>query len=261
MQDSVSQIFDASAVRRQRDRAAARLGTVAEVLEDLAARLLDRLDDTKARFESALEIGGRGSVAPALASRGMQVVSADFSAKMAIRAGGLPVAIDAEALPFGAQKFDLIVAHLSLHWVNDLPGALLQLRRSLRPGGLFLASMPSLGTLAELRSALLEAEAMLRGGASPRVSPYPDLRDCAGLLQRAGFALPVADVEEIEFLYANPLTLLHELRAAGETNAVSARSRKIPPRALFPLALANLPRHDGRAVATLRMAIMTGWNA
>jgi len=260
MGERVTEIFDAAAVRRQRARAAARLGPVDSVLEDLAARLLDRLDDTKRRFTSALEIGGRGCVAPALAARGMQVVSADFSEQMAALAGGLPVAIDGEALPFGAQKFDLVVAHLSLHWVNDLPGALLQLRRALKPDGLFLASVPVLGTLGELRTALLEAEAMLTGGVSPRVSPFPELRDCAGLLQRAGFSLPVADVEEIEFLYAEPLALLRDLRAAGECNAVTARSRKIPPRALFPLALSQLPQRDGRTVATLRIAIMTGWN-
>jgi NADH dehydrogenase [ubiquinone] 1 alpha subcomplex assembly factor 5 len=125
---------------------------------------------------------------------------------------------------------------------------------------LFLASMPVLGTLGELRAALLEAEAALTGGVSPRVSPFPELRDCAGLLQRAGFSLPVADVEEIAFLYADPLALLHDLRAAGEGNAVAARSRNIPPRALFPMALSQLPQRDGRVVATLRMAIMTGWN-
>jgi len=260
MSEAAPRIFDAMTVRRHRARSAARLESVGAVLQDLASRLLDRLDDTKARFGSALEIGGRGFVAAALASRGCAVVSADFSAEMAAKAGGLPVAIDGEALPFGAQSFDLVVAHLSLHWVNDLPGALLQLRRALKPGGLFLASMPVLGTLAELRTALLEAESALTGGVNPRVSPYPELRDCAGLLQRAGFALPVADLEEIEFLYANPLHLLRELRDAGETNAITARSKTIPPRALFPLALSNLPQRDGRTLATLRMAIMTGWN-
>ncbi len=254
-------IFDSLAVRRHRDRAAPQLGKVAAVLEDLAERLLDRLDDTKARFSSALEIGGRGSIAAKLQARGCQVISADFSAKVAAQAGGLPVAIDGEALPFGAGRFDLVVAHLSLHWVNDLPGALIQLRHACKPGGLFLASMPVLGTLAELRTGLLDAELALTGKVSPRVSPYPDLRDCAGLLQRAGFLLPVADVEEIALLYANPFDLLRELRAAGETNAVAARSRSIPPRALFPLALSNLPTQDGRTVATLKMAIMTGWNA
>jgi len=252
-------IFDGKSVRRHRDRAVARLGRVAPVLDDLAARLLDRLDDTKARFSTALELGGRGSIAANLQGRGIQVVSADFSAAMAASAGGLAVAIDGEALPFGPRNFDLIIAHLSLHWVNDLPGALLQLRQALMPGGLFLASMPALGTLAELRTALLDAELTLTGGVSPRVSPYPDLRDCAGLLQRAGFSLPVADVEEIQFQYANPLALLHDLRAAGETNAVAARSRKIPPKALFPMALSTLPTQNGRTVATLKLAIMTGW--
>lgn len=256
---SGAEIFDTRAVRLHRARAAASVATLAPVLDDLAARLLDRLDDTKTTFKTALDFGGRGSVAPLLAARGMSVMSADLSGAMAARAGGLPMEVDGEALPFGDQHFDLIVAHLSLHWVNDLPGALIQLRRALRPNGLFLASMPTLGTLQELRSALLEVEHRLTGAVNPRVSPFPDLRDCAGLLQRAGFALPVADVEDIEFLYANPLNLLYELRHAGEANAVLARSRNIPPREMFPAALEQLSRRDGRYVATLRMAIMTGW--
>ncbi len=106
--------------------------------------------------------------------------------------------------------------------------------------------MPVLGTLHELRLALLEAEEALTGRVSPRVSPFPELRDCAGLLQRAGFTHPVADIEELNFLYANPLALLHELRDAGETNALQGRSRTIPPRALFPAALAALPQEEGR---------------
>jgi len=255
---SDAEIFDKNAVRRHRDRAAGTIHTVLPVLDELADRLLDRLDDTNRRFKTALDLGGRGSIGPKLAARGMTVVSADLSPLLAGR-GDLGVAADPEFLPFGAAKFDLIIAHLSLHWVNDLPGALIQLRRSLQPEGLFLASMPALGTLGALRTALLEAEEMLTGAVNPRISPYPDLRDCAGLLQRAGFSLPVADVEDIEFLYANPLALLHELRAAGETNAVLARRRKIPPRALFPTALAALPMREGRYVAKLRMAIMTGW--
>jgi SAM-dependent methyltransferase len=252
-------IFDARAIRRHRDRAAATINQVAPVLDDLAARLLDRLDDTTARFTSALDFGGRGSIAPSLLARAMSVVSADLSAAMAARAGGHPVAIDPDALPFGAETFDLIIAHCSLHWINDLPGALIQLRRALRPGGLFLASLPVLGTLAALRTAFLDAEHALTGAVNPRISPFPDLRDCAGLLQRAGFALPVADVEDIDLLYASPLALLHDLRAAGETNAVLARSRASPPRALFPAALAALPTRNGRTIATLRLAIMTGW--
>ena len=253
------QVFDRAAVRRHRDRAAPVVDRVADVLRDAAERLLDRLDDTTVRFKQALDVGGRGVVAPLLRERGMAVISSDLSPAMAARNGGLCVAADDEFLPFASASFDLVVASLSLHWVNDLPGALIQLRHGLRPGGLLLASMPALGTLDELRRALTEAEAVLTGGAAPRVSPFPDLRDCAGLLQRAGYALPVADVETIRLRYADPLVLLSDLRAAGESNAVLLRDRRVPPRDLFPAALAAMPEEGGRVCVTLRMAVMTGW--
>ncbi len=253
------QVFDRGAVRRHRDRAADSVDEVGDILRDAAERLLDRLDDTTRRFAQALDVGGRGLVAPLLRARGIATVACDLSPRMAARAGGPAVAADEEWLPFAPASFDLVVASLSLHWVNDLPGALIQLRQALRPDGLLLASLPALGTLAELRAALTEAEAALTGGAAPRVSPFPDLRDCAALLQRAGFALPVADVEEIRLLYADPYRLLRDLRAAGEANAVALRDRRPPPRALFPSALAALPTQDGRSVATLRLAVMTGW--
>ena len=252
-------VFDRAAVRRHRDRAAASVAAVADILRDAADRLLDRLDDTTRRFTAALDVGGRGVVAPLLRARGIATLACDLSPAMAARAGAPAAAPTRSGCRSRRRSFDLIVASLSLHWVNDLPGALIQLRQALRPDGLLLASLPVLGTLAELRTALTEAEAALTGGAAPRVSPFPDLRDCAGLLQRAGFALPVADLEEIRLLYADPLALLRDLRAAGEGNAVALRDRRIPPRALFPAALAALPREDGRAVATLRLAMLTGW--
>jgi SAM-dependent methyltransferase len=252
-------VFDRTAVRLHRDRAAKTVHQVADVLHDAADRLLDRLDDTTRRFTDALDVGGRGIIAPRLRARGMQVVSCDISAAMAALNGNLYVAADEEFLPFAAARFDLVVASLSLHWVNDLPGALLQLRRTLRPGGLLLASMPALGTLSELRTALTEAEAEVAGGVSPRVSPFPELRDCAHLLQRAGFLLPVADMEDIRLLYANPLAILTDLRAAGETNALRQRARSKPATALFPAALGRLPTEDDRAAVTLRLAVMTGW--
>jgi SAM-dependent methyltransferase len=251
-------VFDRRAVRLHRDRAAATVAQLAPLLTDLAERLIDRLDDTTRRFTRALDVGGRGVVAPLLRARGIGVVSCDLSPAMAALSG-LCVAADEEFLPFGPASFDLVVASLSLHWVNDLPGALLQLRRCLTPQGLLLASLPALGSAAELRTALAEAELALTGGVSPRVSPFADLRDCAGLLQRAGFALPVADLEEIALLYADPLSALRELRAAGETNAVAARHRQAPPAALFGQALAALPTQTGRARLTLRLAVMTGW--
>ncbi len=247
---------------KHRERAAARLDGLRPVLTDLAGRLLDRLDDTSRVFTTALDFGGRGAVAPLLAARGIAVTSADFSPAMAAQAGGTMLVLPgAEDFTLPEAAYDLVVAHLSLHFLDDLPGALIQLRRALKPSGLFLASMPALGTLQTLREALLEAEEALTGGVSPRISPFPALSDCAGLLQRAGFTLPVADVEEISFLYANPLALLHELRDAGETNALAQRSRKTPPRALFPAALAALPQEQGRTKAVLRMAVLTGWAA
>ncbi len=257
---SDARIFDRGAVRRHRDRAAAAgPGEAAEVLRDVADRLLDRLDDTTRRFAAALDVGGRGVVAPLLRERGIAVVSCDLSPRMAALNGGTAVAADEELLPFAPGSFDLVVANLSLHWVNDLPGCLVQLRRALRPDGLFLASLPALGTLDGLRGALTEAELALRGGAAPRVSPFAELRDCASLLQRAGFAMPVADSDELTLLYADPLALLRELRAAGESNAVLLRDRRTPPRALFPAALAAMPQRDGRLAARLRLAMLTGW--
>jgi SAM-dependent methyltransferase len=252
-------VFDRLAVRRHRDRAAGQISRVADVLRDAADRLLDRLDDTNRRFSRALDVGGRGVVAPMLRERGIGVVSCDLSPAMAGLNGAPAVAVDEEFLPFATASFDLITASLSLHWVNDLPGALIQLRQALRPGGLFLASLPVLGTLAELRSALTEAEAALTGGASPRISPFPELRDCAHLLQRAGFVLPVADLTELRLLYADPFALLRDLRAAGETNAVRLRERAPAPRALFPAALAALPIEAERVAISLRMAVLTGW--
>lgn len=255
-------VFDRRAVRLHRDRAAATVHGVADVLRDAAERLLDRLDDTTARFTQALDVGGRGVVAPLLRARGIGVVSCDLStamARLSVGGGSSAVAADEERLPFAAGAFDLVVASLALHWVNDLPGALIQLRMALRPGGLLLASVPVLGTLGALRTALAEAELGLTGGGAPRVSPFPDLRDLAGLMQRAGFEVPVADAEEIALAYADPFALLRDLRAAGEANAVVLRDKRVPPAGLFPAALAGLPTESGRATVMLRLGTVTGF--
>jgi SAM-dependent methyltransferase len=253
-------IFDRALLRRRRDRAAGTQHLVGPILEDLADRLLDRLDDTTRRFSRALDLGGRGVIAPRLAARGIPfVVSADLSPRMAALGSSLCLAADEEWLPFAPGSFDLVIAAFSLHWVNDLPGALIQIRRALVPDGLFLGAMPGLPTLQELRTALAAAEADLRGGLAPRVSPFPELRDAAALLQRAGFALPVADAEDIALRYRTPLALFRDLRAAGETNAVRARDRRTPPRALFPAAAARLPQDPEGIPATLRLIVLTGW--
>ena len=254
-----SLIFDRALLRRRRDRAAAHVADVAPVLAAAADMLLDRLDDTTRRFSRALEIGGRGVVAPMLLARGIaEVVSLDLSPAMASRAGGVAVAGDEEMLPFAEGAFDLVVASLSLHMVNDLPGALIQIRRALRPDGLFLASLPGLGSLQALREALVVAEVAVSGGASPRVSPFAELRDMAALLQRAGFALPVADQQMLDLAYRSALGLVADLRAAGEQNTVLARDGRTPPRGLFAQAFAALEASLPIAMP-LPLLIMTGW--
>ncbi len=134
---------------------------------------------------------------------------------------------DEEALPFADESFDLIVAPLTLQFVNDLPGALVQIRRCLKPDGLFIGGMLGGATLQELRRAWLEAEAEISGGASPRVAPFADVRDLGGLLQRAGFALPVVDADVVRVRYPSPLALMHELRAMGAGNVLDDR-RRVP---------------------------------
>ena len=247
--------FDRRAVALHRRRAAPGIGRVTPVLEEFADRLLERLDDVRRPFSRALDVGGRGAIAPRLQARGTDVVALDLAPGMP----GTTVVGDEERLPFADGVFDLVVANLSLHWANDLPGVLIQLRRALRPDGLMLASLPVLDTGGDLRRALLAAEADLRGGAAPRVSPMPMLADCAALLQRAGFALPVADAERLMLSYADPFDIVRDLRAAGETNALALRDRTSPPRALLPLALSRLPERDGRIPVTLEVAMLTGW--
>ncbi|HZD24669.1 MAG TPA: methyltransferase domain-containing protein, partial [Alphaproteobacteria bacterium] len=168
-----------------------------------------------------------------------------------------------EALPFQPGSFDLVLSALSLHWVNDLPGALLQIRGALKPDGLFLAAMLGGDTLMELREALLLAEMELTGGASPRISPMADLREAGALLQRAGFALPVADSDRLTLTYAEPFSLLRELRGLGEASAGGSRPRGFARRALFEAAARIYhERHagpDGRIPATFEVLYLIGW--
>ncbi|NHN86216.1 methyltransferase domain-containing protein [Acetobacter musti] len=255
--------FDRKAVRLHRDRAASTLGSVADLLGEAADRLLERLDDLTRTFPLALDIGGRGATYPGLRARGIDIISCDFSPKLARQAPPPSVCVDEEFLPFGEHRFDLVVANLSLHWVNDLPGTFAQIRHILKPDGLFLASIPVLPTLSGLRECLSEAELAISGGVSPRISPFPALRDCASLLQRAGFALPVVDAETMDIRYRSGLALLRDLRAAGEGNAVALRDRRTPPASLFPAALSLFEdRHagpDGTIATPLHMAILSAW--
>jgi SAM-dependent methyltransferase len=270
MSDSV--VFDRRAVRLHRERAARGFAAHDFLHREAASRLAERLDEIKRQFPCALALGAPGGVLPRmLAGRNgtATLIATDPAAAMLRRAGaGRPgvashAVADEEWLPFAPASFDLVVSCLGLHWVNDLPGALVQIRRALKPDGLFLASLLGGATLAELRRALIEAEIAERGGASPRISPAIELREAAALLQRAGFALPVADSDAVTVRYKHALDLMRDLRGMGETNAVIARPRNFTRRGVL-LRAAEAYRTmfadaEGRMPATFEIVTLTGW--
>lgn len=259
-------VFDRHSVRRHRDRAAAELGRYDFLLRVVADRLADRLLDFARPFPVALELGAHGGQFAAVrGSRGgiERLIQTDLSARMLSRANGMRAVCDEEHLPFASGRFDLVLSNLSLHWINDLPGALIQARRCLKPDGLFMTAMLGEETLTELRQSLLVAEAEISGGVSPRVSPMAGLRDAGALMQRAGFALPVVDSDRITLTFTDPFALMHELRGLGETNAV--RQRLIGPTRRELFARAAIHYHErfadaeGRIPATFDILYLTGW--
>ncbi|HEY3146883.1 MAG TPA: methyltransferase domain-containing protein [Dongiaceae bacterium] len=259
-----ARIFDRRLLRLRRGRSARDLHAHDFLLREIAERLADRLSDIARAFPLALDLGTRaGLLASTLKGRGgIETLIQSAASKHALHAG-LGVIADEEALPFKAECFDAILSNLALHWVNDLPGALAQIRASLKPDGLFLASLFGTGTLAELRTSLMEAELAETGGASPRVSPFADLRDAAGLLQRAGFALPVADLDTVTVTYGDFFALLRDLRGMGEANALIDRLRHPTRRTVFARAAAiyqdRFANSEGRLPATFQVLFLTGW--
>jgi NADH dehydrogenase [ubiquinone] 1 alpha subcomplex assembly factor 5 len=261
----VTSLFDRRAWRLHRERAA-RSGCADFLHVEIAARILDRLDDVGRQFRAVLDLGSHaGALARVLADRpGVDsVVAAEPALVFLVQGAAVSVAADPELLPFRDASFDLVVSALALHWVADLPGTLVQLRRALKPDGLFLGAMLGGVTLAELRTVLIEAELAEEGGVSPRVSPTADLADAAALLQRAGFAMPVADADTITVTYPDILALMHDLRAMGETNALSARRRTPLRRGTLARAAALYGERfglaDGRIPASFEILFLTGW--
>ncbi len=260
------QIFDRLALRRNRARAAA-LGDSADFLfVESAERLADRLADINRRFPRVLDLGCRnGQLGRAMRGRaGIEwMVAADPSPGFARLTPAPRLAAESEALPFAPRSFDAVFSNLALHWTNDLPGALLQLRQMLRPDGLLLAALFGGDTLNELRQAWLEAESEMENGASPRVSLFADPRDLAGLLQRAGFALPVVDSDRIEVTYSDALKLMQDLRLMGEANTSTLRRRNLTRRTTLLKAAAiyqsRFARADGRLRATFEIVTLTAW--
>lgn len=258
-------IFDRDLIRARRLRAAA-LRPSTFLLDRVAEEIADRLAAVLREFGRAVDLGTpTRAVAHVLASSGKvgTIVVADALAEHVAAPGTLAVAADPEALPFRDASLDLVVSALALQFVNDLPGTLFQIRRALRPDGLFIAALSGGDTLIELRQAFAQAEAEIESGISPRVVPFADLRDLGSLLQRAGFALPVTDVDRLTVRYPTALALMHDLRRMGATNPLLDRRRRPLRRAtLMRMAEIYAQRFadpDSRIRATFEIVYLAGW--
>jgi len=262
-------LFDRALLRARLDRAAPGFSAAGFLKARAAEDAVMRLEAILREFPVAVDLGARdGAFATALALSDAReklglLIQTDLSPRMLAGRDGLRLVADEERLPFGDATLDLVVSTLALHWTNDLVGALIQIRRALRPDGLFVGALFGGATLTELRQALLAAEDEVSGGVSPRVSPFADAIDAAGLLQRAGFALPVADVDRVKVRYAHPLALLKDLRAMGETSILIDRSRRPLSRKVLFRAMAlyqeRFAEPDGKVPATFEIVTVTGW--
>ncbi len=261
-----TRIFDRALLARRRGRIAGRAEGSDFLVERVADDIAERLALVRRTFPLAMNLGAHhGLVSKRL--RGVagieRIINVDHAPPLLECCEGLRVVADEEALPFAAASLDLIVSGLSLQLVNDLPGALLQIRHALKPDGLFLAAILGGETLKELRQAWLAAEADVMGGASPRVAPFADVRESGALLQRAGFALPVVDSEIVTTTYADPLALMRELKAMGASNMLAARHRRPVTRRLLARAIENYAQRfakaDGRVPATFEILTLTAW--
>ncbi len=259
-------IFDTRQLLLQRERASGNASSHDFLLHRVAEDFTERLDVINRSFANVLDVGAHhGLLGRAIAGRAgtATVISADPSPRMLAQCASPRVLSELEALPFGEATFDLVVSGLSLQLANDLPGAFLQIRRCLKPDGLFLGALLGGTTLRELHAAFLAAEAEIEGGVSPRVAPFADVRDLGSLLQRAGFALPVVDADIVTVAYQTPLHLMREIRGMGGANMLIERRRKPLRRATLMRAVEiyaeRFARADGRIIATFEILTMTGW--
>jgi SAM-dependent methyltransferase len=251
-------VFDRALLRRRQARARA-LGFEAFLLDRVASDLADRLGAVLREYPVAVDLG-----TPSDALRSVLAGATSIGALYRVAASpDADVVVDEEALPFRDGSLDVVVSALALQFVNDLPGTLVQIRRALKPDGLFLAALLGGDTLTELRQSFAAAEAEVEGGVSPRVAPFADVREMGALLQRASFALPVTDMERLTIRYSSPFILMGELRRMGATNVLTERRR-------MPLRRATLNRMaqiyaqrfadpDGKVRATFEIIWLSGW--
>ena len=249
--DTPPRLFDRVLLRNRQSRAA-RQGSASFLLDRVAEDMAERQQAVLREFSAGIDLGTPGD----------QVRAALAASVRQLRAVALPLS-DTEPLALASASADLLVSALALQFVNDLPGVLAQIRRALKPDGLFLAAMIGGETLTELRQSFAAAESEVEGGVSPRVAPFVDLRDLGSLLQRAGFALPVTDVDRIVVRYDNAFALMQDLRRMGATNVLNERRRTPSRRAMF-LKMAQIYAErfsdpDGRIRATFDIVWLSGW--
>jgi SAM-dependent methyltransferase len=262
-------IFDRALHRRRLERAAPGFAGADFLHRRIAEDIADRLAPIMRSFPVAVDLSARrGAFREALAAgpggeRVGLVIEADQSAGMLAGRRGPRLVLDEERLPFAPASLDLALSSFGLHWTNDVVGALIQIRRVLKPDGLFIGAFLGGATLTELRQSLVAAESELWGGAGSRVSPFAGAQDGAELLQRAGFVLPVADIDRVSVSYEHPLKLMADLRAMGETSALAERHSRGLTRALLArtseIYLERFAGEDGRVPATFEILTLTGW--
>jgi SAM-dependent methyltransferase len=234
--------------------------------------LIETLSAINRPFDITLDMAARdGAFGRAIAGTPVAdkiglLIEGELSEKLsAQQSGGARLTMDEETLPFGDDSLNLVVNALGLHTVNDLPGVLVQVRRALKPDGLFIGSLFGGETLTELRACLMEAELEMRGGYGPRIAPFAESPDLIDLLKRTGFNMPVVDSDRVTVTYEHPLRLMADLRLMGESNILLQRPRKGLNRAILEKASAlYFERHadaEGRIAATFEIITLSGWKA
>lgn len=260
-------LFDRALHRKRLDRAARGYAFADFLQRRAAADIAERLAPIMRDFPLAVELSARrGAFRQALEATPAKVgllIETDLSPAMLAGRPGPRVVLDEERLPLAPASLDLMVSTLGLHWTNDVVGALVQARLALKPDGLFIAAFLGGATLTELRQSLVAAETEAWGGAGQRISPFADVADAAGLLQRAGFALPVADIDRVSVTYDHPLKLMADLRQMGETDVLADRHPRALTRALIArtaeIYAERFADADGRIPATFEIITLTGW--
>ncbi len=261
MSQEAAILFHSTRTRKRRERAASNFAAHDFFHRQAATALAESLESMTYAFPRVVELGASGLLEPIL--RGRQGTQHYWPCDITGAMPGTQLVLDNERLPFAPDALDAVFSAGGLHWINDLPGALVQIRQALKPDGLLMATLPGPETLRELRTVFAASDAALSGGITPRVAPFPDVRDAGGLLQRAGFALPVVDRDIVTVSYDNLFALMDDLRGAGQVNMLQHQLQHFTPKSFFLDAAKRyadtFSDSEGRITATFEIVTMTAW--